>query len=210
VLQHRTVLPLGATAARTVDVRFVAATNVPLEVAVRAGQFRQDLYYRLAEFTIVVPPLRERREDIAALASRFREEASVELRRPVGGMEPEAVEVLRAHTWPGNVRELRNVVRQAVLLCEGFTLRAAELRRLLTPRHSEVVPVLDAGSAPVPVLGASLHEIAEKAAAEAEREAITQALRLCNGNTSHAARMLQVNFKTLHLKMRRYGIDPRD
>jgi DNA-binding NtrC family response regulator len=213
VLQHRTVLPLGATAARTVDVRFVAATNVPLEEAVRAGTFRQDLYYRLAEFTIAVPPLRERREDIAPLASRFREEASVELRRPVGGMEPEAVEVLRAHTWPGNVRELRNVVRQAVLLCEGFTIRADDLRRLLAPRISEVVPVLDAGpspSAPTPLLGASLHEIAEKAAAEAERDAITRALRLCNGNKSHAARMLQVNFKTLHLKMRRYDIDPHE
>jgi DNA-binding NtrC family response regulator len=129
-------------------------------------------------------------------------------------MEPEAVEVLRAHTWPGNVRELRNVIRQAVLLCEGFTIRAADVRRLLAPRVSEVVPVLDSGPAPSPptplLLGASLHEIAEKAAAEAERDAIIRALRLCNGNKSHAARMLQVNFKTLHLKMRRYDIDPHE
>jgi DNA-binding NtrC family response regulator len=208
VLQHRTVLPLGGTAARTVDVRFVAATNVSLDAAVRAGKFRQDLYYRLAEFTISVPPLRDRREDIAALASRFREEASVELRRPVGGLEPEAVEVLRAHTWPGNVRELRNVIRQAVLLCEGFTLRAADLAGILNPRNTSEMSPLEADGAPA--IGASLHEVAERAAADAEREAITRALRLCGGNKSHAARMLQVNFKTLHLKMRRYGIDAHE
>jgi DNA-binding NtrC family response regulator len=217
VLQHRTVLPLGATAARTVDVRFVAATNVPLDSAVRAGTFRQDLYYRLAEFTVVVPPLRERREDIAPLASRFREEASVELRRPVGGLEPEAVDLLRAHAWPGNVRELRNVIRQAVLLCEGFTLRAADLRAILNPRRTSEQPVFavptpapEARAGSPPTIGASLHEIAERAASDAEREAITRALRLCGGNKSHAARVLQVNFKTLHLKMRRYGIDAHE
>ena len=209
-LQDRKILSLGGTTARSIDVRFVAATNISLDGAARTGTFRQDLFYRLAEFTIEVPPLRERREDIPALVARFREEASLELRRPVGGLEPAAMDALVSHAWPGNVRELRNVVRQAVLLAEGFTIRAADIAGLLgdeaerpAGRSTHIgTPGMTASSS-VP-----LKDRVEKAAAEAEREAIREALVVARGNKSQAARLLHVHFKTLHLKMKRYGIQP--
>jgi DNA-binding NtrC family response regulator len=201
VLQERKVLPLGATSPRNLDVRFVAATNMPLEVAVREGRFRQDLYYRLAEFSLVVPPLRERGPDILLLAQRFIEDASVELRRPVAMLSEGAAQLVRAHDWPGNVRELRNVIRQAVLLTHGAVIEAAEIQNLLQGEEAPAEVV--AGER-------SLKEIADAAAAEAERRAIEAMLRRTGGNKSQAARLLKVDYKTLHLKAKRYGLSGGD
>jgi two-component system nitrogen regulation response regulator GlnG len=200
VLQERKVLPLGATVPRNLDVRFVAATNVPLDVAVREGRFRQDLFYRLAEFTIAVPPLRERGADILLLAQRFIDDASVELRRPVPVLSEGATHLVRGHDWPGNVRELRNVIRQAVLLARGAIIEAADLQILLQGYE-----------APAEVAGdRSLKEIADAAAAEAERRAIEATLRRTGGNKSHAARLLKVDYKTLHLKAKKFGLSGGD
>jgi DNA-binding NtrC family response regulator len=197
VIQERKLMPVGATVARPIDVRFIAATNVPLENAVREGKFRQDLYYRLAEFTIVIPPLRERNDDVALLAGRFREEASLELRRPVAGISEEAARILRSHGWPGNVRELRNVIRQAVLLAPDSIIEATQIRSLLSGWDGKVEST--AGER-------SLKEIAETAAADAEKRAIMEILQRTNGNKSQAARLLRVDYKTLHLKVKRYGL----
>jgi len=201
VLQERRVQPLGASRSVPVDVRVIAATNEALEQQVSDGKFRQDLFYRLAEFNIRLPPLRERREDIVPLALRFLEEAGLELRRPVGSLAPQAQEILGSHRWPGNVRELRNVVRQAVLQSREVVIQAEEIGRLIGAAGKKP-PVSAAPTRP----GASLREVAAAAALEAEKQAIVEALRASRGNKSEAARMLRTDFKTLHLKMKRYGL----
>src|SRR5205823_7391795 len=116
VLQQREVQPLGGTVLVAVNVRIIAASNVPLQAEVRTGRFRPDLYYRLNEFIIPLPPLRGRRDDVLPLANRFLAEASMEFGRPVHAISEEATELLLRYPWPGNVRELRNVIRRAVLL----------------------------------------------------------------------------------------------
>ncbi|HWN12457.1 MAG TPA: sigma-54 dependent transcriptional regulator [Candidatus Dormibacteraeota bacterium] len=202
-LEQREVNPLGAARAVAVDARIIAATNSELEESVKAGRFRADLYYRLSEFTIALPPLRSRREDIMHLSQRFLDEVSMELRRPVRRIADEAMQVLLHHDWPGNVRELRNVVRKAALLATD----------VVTPEH---IPALSA-SAPAPSRAAaeplgedlSLREVAELAAGQAEREVIRHALESTKGNKSQAARLLRTDYTTLHAKMKRYGISAR-
>jgi DNA-binding NtrC family response regulator len=200
VIQERKLLPVGGSQPIPVDVRLIAATNQSLDEQVRRGQFRQDLYFRLAEFVISLPTLRERKEDVLTLARRFLEDASLELRRPASTFSPEAAAALEAHAWPGNVRELRNAVRQATLSATGVTIELSDLRHLLGVRavlSAEVLPVALAGS---------LREIAAAATAAAERQAITEAMRLAGGNKAEAARILKTDYKTLYLKLKRYGL----
>jgi two-component system nitrogen regulation response regulator GlnG len=203
-LEQREVHPLGGARAVTVDARIIAATNSELEESVKAGRFRADLYYRLSEFTIALPPLRSRREDIMHLSQRFLDEVSMELRRPVRRISDEAMQVLLHHDWPGNVRELRNVVRKAALLATD----------VVTPEH---IPALSASAPAHARAGAepvgedlSLREVAELAAVQAEREVIRHALESTKGNKSQAARLLRTDYTTLHAKMKRYGISARD
>jgi DNA-binding NtrC family response regulator len=201
VLQERQIQPLGGAQALAVDVRFIAATNDSLLAEVEAGRFRQDLYFRLAEFTITVPPLRERRVDILPLASRFQEETCVELRRSATQISDEAATLLRGHSWPGNVRELRNVIRQAVLQSSGVRVEASDVQPLLNERSPTACVTTS-----IAVAGQSLKQIAQAATTEAEKQAIVEALRSTRGNKTKAARLLQVDFKTLHLKIRKYGL----
>src|SRR6266403_1231969 len=184
-LQERQVQPLGSKQPVRVAARIIAASNVPLEREVRAGRFRQDVYYRLNEFGITLPPLRER-DDILHLANEFLCEGSTELGRPCRKISEAAAQILLRYHWPGNVRELRNVIRRAILL-------AAEV---IEPQHLAVLPVdsptttvetaLRGESAPA---GASLREIAGGAAAYAEQQAIRRALQITSGNKSEAARL---------------------
>jgi DNA-binding NtrC family response regulator len=202
-LQERQVQPLGSKQPVPVDVRFIAASNVPLEREVRFGRFRQDAYYRLNEFAITLPPLRER-DNILELANAFVAEASTELDRPCRRISEAAAQVLLRYQWPGNVRELRNVIRRASLLATD----------VIEPEHLSVLPVDPpcgplSGNArlgePTPA-GSSLKELAEAAAVDAEGRAIRVALQATRGNKSEAARLLRVDYKTLHLKMKQYGI----
>ena len=199
-LQERQVQRLGGKQPVRVDVRIIAASNVPLEREVRVGRFRQDVYYRLNEFGISLPPLRER-DDILHLANGFLSEASMELGRPCRTISEAAAQVLLRYRWPGNVRELRNVIRRAILLASD----------VIEPEHLSVLPV-DAPPAsalrgePAP-LDSSLKEVAEAAAADAEQQAIRCALHTSRGNKSEAARHLRTDYKTLHLKMKQYGIE---
>ena len=199
-LQERQVQRLGGKQPVRVDVRIIAASNVPLEREVRVGRFRQDVYYRLNEFGISLPPLRER-DDILHLANGFLSEASMELGRPCRTISEAAAQVLLRYRWPGNVRELRNVIRRAILLASD----------VIEPEHLSVLPV-DAPPAsalrgePAP-LDSSLKEIAGAAAADAEQQAIRQALHSSRGNKSDAARHLRTDYKTLHLKMKQYDIE---
>src|SRR5438067_1372128 len=201
-LQEREVLPLGSKEPIRVSARIIAASNVSLEREVRAGRFRQDVYYRLNEFGITLPPLRER-DDILHLANVFLPEAGLELGRSCRKISEAAAQVLLRYHWPGNVRELRNVIRRAMLLASD----------VIEPEHLAVMPV-----EPLPALSAmgcrgppetpnSLREIADGAAADAEQQAIRRALQVTGGNKSQAARLLPTDYKTLHLKMKEYGID---
>jgi DNA-binding NtrC family response regulator len=205
VLQERELRPLGSTQRVALDVRFVAASNHDLEKDVEAGRFRQDLFFRLAEFRIGVPPLRERLDDLPYLVQRFLEEAGVELRRPVRQISPGALELLRAHAWPGNVRELRNVVRQGVLVSQGSTLEAGDLTAFLKKSALRARPARTALSA-----GLSLGQAGQAGLAEAERQAIHAALSESRGNILKASRALKTDNKTLHGKLKKYGIRARD
>jgi DNA-binding NtrC family response regulator len=203
VLQERTVQPLGATRAVPVDVRVLAASNVPLEHAVQVGRFRQDLYYRLNEFTIALPPLRERREDVAHLAARFLAEANLEVAGSPRTLTEAALAVLTRHDWPGNVRQLRSVIRRATILAHDR----------IEPEHLSLggmeSPVTAPGLPGDEIPPGGLKAVAEAAVASAESHAIRRALHRARGNKSVAARALSVDFKTLHLKMKRYGISAK-
>jgi DNA-binding NtrC family response regulator len=182
--------------------RIIAASNVSLEREVRAGRFRQDVFYRLNEFAINLPPLRER-DNILHLANQFLPEAGVELGRPCRKISEAAAQVLLRYHWPGNVRELRNVIRRAMLLASD----------VIEPAHLSVIPVDSPAraafdEAPAHV-DSSLKEIGDAAAAQAEENAIRRVLQLTGGNKSEAARLLRTDYKTLHLKIRQYGIDAR-
>jgi two-component system nitrogen regulation response regulator GlnG len=205
-LESREVHSIGASKATAVDVRFVAATNDDLQASAARGAFRSDLYFRLAQYTIQLPPLRRRSGDIAYLATRFMTEAGVELRRPMRELDPQALAALEAHAWPGNVRELKNVVRQAVLDATTPVLTRAIVERVLAGVAS-TRPVTRT-EAPPPT-GGSLREIADAASRDAERRAIEATLQTTSGNKSKAARLLQTDYKTLHTKMKSLGIDAK-
>ncbi len=203
VLESRQIQMLGAPHTTPLDVRFLAATNVDLQERVTAGGFRADLYFRLAQYTIELPALRDRRSDIPFLAIRFMEEVRVELRRPVQAFSAEALALLQRHDWPGNVRELRNVVRQLVLEASG-----PEITRALVQRHVRAAKARVHTTASAEQR--SLAEVADEAAREAERRLITDTLRTTRGNKSQAARALRTDYKTLHVKMKKLGIRARD
>jgi DNA-binding NtrC family response regulator len=201
-LQERQIVPLGGKRPVPVLARIVAASNVSLEREVRAGRFRQDVFYRLNEFAISLPPLRER-DNILHLANQFLPEAGIELGRPCRKISEAAAQVLLRYHWPGNVRELRNVIRRATLLAS----------EVIEPAHLSVIPVDLPATAAIheaPATGdGSLKEIADAAAAQAEENAIRRILQLTGGNKSEAARVLRTDYKTLHLKIKQYGIDAR-
>ncbi len=203
VLESREVVAVGGARATPLDVRFIAAANDDLQARASDGRFRADLFFRLAQYTITLPPLRARVADIAHLAQRFVAEAAVELRRPTHGIAPDALAALERHGWPGNVRELRNVIRQAVLEANDGELRRASIQRFLSR------PAAARGPAR-PAAGRSLRAVAEEAAREAERQLICETLRATRGNKAQAARVLETDYKTLHVKMKHLGIRAKD
>ena len=209
VIQERQVMPIGAGRAIAVDVRIIAATNADLEDKVRDGTFREDLYYRLAEFTINLPALKDRPADIAQMARAFVEEASVELHRSVSGIDDQALALLQSYSWPGNVRELRNVMRRAVLQATHVLIQETDIRPLLSKSGAPLVAADAApavASSPINLDGLSLKEIATAAQEAAEKQAIAAALLTSQGNKSSAAKLLKIDYKTLFTKLRRYGL----
>jgi two-component system nitrogen regulation response regulator GlnG len=205
-LQERQLRPLGGTRVMPVDLRLIASSNVSLESEVQAGRFRLDLFHRLNEFTIHIPPLRERQPDIVHLAKRFLSETNLELKKNVREFSEEAVASLLSYPWPGNVRELRNVVRRATLLS----------RDLIRPEHLSGIGAKDTA---VPDFsfgelylqkGLALKEIAALVIARVEREVIQRALSLTQGNKSQAARLLQIDYKTLYSKIKAHGIQAKE
>lgn len=180
-LQERRIRPLGGTEERPIDIRLVAATNENLEQAVAEGRFREDLYHRLSEFTIYMPQLSERGTDLYLFADLFVRLANEELSRHVEGFDARAAEMLASHTWPGNLRELNNVVKRAVLMAHGSYITQEELAAAMGPVRQEPIT--------------ALHD------ADTERQRILDAVKLCGGNKSKAARMLGIDRKTLYNKL---------
>jgi two-component system NtrC family response regulator len=154
---------------------------------IRDGRFREDLYYRLSEVTVKIPPLRERQGDAVVVARRLLEQYKKENGRTLRGLAPDAVRALEAHTWPGNIRELQNRMKRAVIMAEGPILTAEDLD--LVPPASEPSMSL------------------KDARAEAERQALARALSRVDGNISQAARLLGVSRPTLYDLMRQHGIE---
>lgn len=192
VVETKSVTRLGAVRAKTVDVRFVAATNRDIEAVVAAGTFRDDLYYRLAGFTLHVPSLRSRVGEVARFAEQFAREASASLGRKPARFSKEALAHLERYAWPGNVRELRNAVEAAVLLCEA----SAILPEHLPPRVTSAERARDPRSR-----SRSLHQEVE----ELERTRILEALERAGGNQSRAARDLGISRRLLLERLDAYG-----
>ncbi len=186
---------LGDERPMRVDVRVVAATNSDLEADVAAGRFRQDLYFRLNVLRIAVPPLRERVEDIPALAEHFVRQIATRLARPVPAISPTVLADLRAYAWPGNARELRNVIERALILTPEDTLSSLDLP-----------PLEGAGQAsPVAADGSDLN--LRLALSRTEREIVLEALRRANGVRKDAARLLGIDPRNLPYYLRKHGID---
>ena len=198
VLEDDEIMRVGGTVKVKVDVRVVAASNRNLSVAITEKTFREDLYYRLSVFPIVIPPLRERTEDILVLAEHFLDVYCHELRKSMKRLSPEAKSALVSHVWSGNVRELQNCIERSVILVEGDVIGP----ELLNLRGREAAGEL----AEVPTDG-SLHEVSAAASRVAETRLIRKALKETNGNKSRAAEALKVSYKTLLTKIKDYGIE---
>jgi len=190
VLQERAFERVGGTRTISVDVRILAATNRDLAKALKGGQFREDLYYRLNVVPILVPPLRRRPEDILPLAAHFLQRFGARYGKVVPGLSPEAAALLRRYSWPGNVRELEHAIERAVILWERGVIRPEELAVDLMAVASDGLPDQEL---------MTLEEL--------EREYIRRVLRRVRGHKSRAARILGINRKTLLEKRKRYGLE---
>jgi transcriptional regulator with PAS, ATPase and Fis domain len=192
VLQERRFRRLGGRVEQDVDVRVIAATNVNPQQALRDGRLREDLYYRLNVFSIELPPLRDRKQDLSLLIQSFIEEFNVRDRRSVRALTPEAMRLLTEYDWPGNVREVRNVIERATILARG---------EYIEPEH---LPPLGAVRGPAPVQpSTSVALVPGMTVDEAEQKLIVATLEAAGNNKTRAAEMLGISLKTLHNKLNR-------
>ena len=210
VLQEREFERVGGTETVKVDVRVISATHRDLEQQISAGEFREDLYYRLNVFPITLPALRERPEDIALLCDHFIQKYARAIRKKVRGLEAAALASLAAYPWPGNVRELENVIERAMILARGEELTPADLefsrRPLPPPPPATSTPPRGtaAGATPPPSSsGRGLHERLH----EQERAEIVGAIEQAQGNIALAARTLGINRSTLYYRLRKHGLE---
>ena len=188
-LQERVIERIGGRSEIPVDVRVICATHRDLPELIQAGDFREDLYYRINEATIRVPPLRERQGDTLLLARAFLEKFAAELKRPIKGFTPPAIEAIEAYNWPGNVRELENRVKRAVIMADGTQISPEDLELPISEGDGEQDPF-------------NLREVREKA----ESQAILRALARADGNVSKTAELLGVTRPTLYNLMKKYGV----
>jgi DNA-binding NtrC family response regulator len=183
----------------TVDVRVYAATNKDLHAAVESGEFRRDLFFRLAVFPIEIPPLRERGEDVVMLARHFAAQLGKELRGREAALSEASLAALRAHTWPGNVRELENVIERACILADETTLEPHDLGLFRkSTAETDALQGFD--------MSGTLAEAAERAAHAVERRKIAEAIKAHDGNKTRAAEALGVSYKTLLTKIKDFEL----
>lgn len=196
-IQERKITRIGGKKAISLDVRILTATNVRLADAVNSGKFRADLYYRLNEFHLDLPPLRDRHDDIALLLEHFLKDANAELNRNVETVSDLVIEKIKSHSWPGNVRELRNTIRRAVLLTNGSVMEHISISDELNYSAPSSKPAAS---------GETEHVSIEDATKSAERDAIMNALNEAGGNKSKAAKLLKMNERTFYRKLKSLGL----
>jgi two-component system response regulator HydG len=193
VLQHREVIPVGATEAVPIDVRLLAATNRDLEEEIKRGAFRSDLFYRLNVIALHLPPLRDRRDDIPMLVEWFLHRTAEARSEPPKQLSPAAVEALQSFNWPGNVRELENALERAVILTAGPIIDVSVLPERITERRAE--PLVSDRMRTNPTLEAI------------ERAYILWVLNSEGGNKTRAADILGIDPSTLYRKLSRFGVE---
>jgi transcriptional regulator with PAS, ATPase and Fis domain len=198
VLEEQCFRHLGGLVDIHVDLRIIAATNKNLREAVKEGAFRQDLYYRLNVIQLIVPPLRERPQDILPMARFFVEHYNAKFKRQIEGVSPEAESLLLAHDWPGNVRELRNAVERAMILEDTSHIRPQSLPIAVRGAGSSFVAAT--GAAPQAFTGDAMSLV------EQERRLLVQALEKTGGNQTQAARLLRITRDTLRYKMKKFNL----
>jgi Nif-specific regulatory protein len=197
VLQENEFERLGGTRTIKVDVRLIAATNRDLPAMVENGMFREDLYYRLNVVTIEMPPLRERKEDIAALANFFIRRFAGELKKKIQGLEPDALKLLMRYHWPGNIRELENAIERAMLLADGSHIASDDLR--LGETGGMTSPREGGSIVKIPPTGIALEEV--------ERLALFEALKRSNWVQKDAAELLSISPRVMNYKIKTLRID---
>lgn len=188
-LQERKIRPVGSNKEIDVDIRLISATNENLEHAIDKGAFREDLYHRINEFTLHMPRLKERREDILLFANFFLDQANKELNKQIAGFDSKAVAAIQEFHWPGNLRQMKNIIRRATLLTTGDFITLTELGDELSEPSTSTTPNI-----------ALRNE-------EIEKEHILEALRQTGNNKSKAAKLLNIDRKTLYNKLKLYQID---
>lgn len=188
VLQEREVRPVGASKPHKVDVRVISASNRKLEDEVAAGRFREDLFYRLNVVGLTLPPLAERREDIALLANHFMRSLAQRYAKPLTAFAPGALELLGTASWPGNVRQLQNMVEKCVVLCTGTLIPVTLVQSALTSQGSELLPL-------------------DEARKEFERGYLTQLLKMTNGNVAQAAKLARRNRTDFYALLARHELE---
>jgi transcriptional regulator with PAS, ATPase and Fis domain len=189
-LEDKTFKRIGGLADIRVDVRVVAATHRNLEDEVKAGKFREDLFYRLQVMPVMLPPLRERRGDIPLLVAHYIELYNGEFRKRVRGITPEALTLLEQYRWPGNIRELRNAIERAMLLTDRDQLVAEDFATLARTAV--------AATFRLPAEGVSLDEV--------ERQLVAQALDRAKGNQTHAGHLLGINRDQVRYRIEKFGL----
>lgn len=189
-LQERKVKPIGTNQEITIDVRLVSATNENLRLAIGKGEFREDLYHRINEFTIRIPDLKERKEDILLFAEHFLHLANLELKKRITGFDAETLQLFQSHPWPGNLRQMKNAVKYATLLAHGDRITLKDLPEEMT--------------AASPQQPDTNHHLRNE---EHEKELIVKALQESGNNKTCAARVLGIDRKTLYNKIKAYGLE---
>lgn len=197
-IEEKSIDRIGGKAPIPVDVRIVAATNKDLRSAADKGEFRSDLFFRLAVFPIDIPPLRERGDDTALLAHHFAAELGKELRGREATLSDASVQALRSHRWPGNVRELENTIERACILADATELQPKDLGLYVDNSREATAFGFD--------LSGNLNEATERAVRMVERQKIADALTQCDGNKTRAAEVLAVSYKTLLTKIKDYNL----
>ena len=214
VLQEREFRPLGSTQVLKADFRLIAASNRKPEEAIRSGRLREDLFYRLNTFTLSIPPLRERTEDIPELAQIFLQRFCAKMNKPLLTIQSEAYDAMLRYHWPGNVRQLQNVIERAVVLAQGSMITPRNLphevvhsappdhEAAASPGFSESQPALA-----TPRIRRMLTDSQSLNLAEREKAALLAALEQCNGNKKKAAELLGIHRPTLYTKLKKFGLE---
>ncbi len=200
VLQERKITRIGGTKDKPVDVRIVVATNEDLREKVREGEFREDLFHRLNEFSIYMPPLRERKEDIMLFAAFFLKKANSSLSKNIKSFDPAVVDIFENYPWYGNLREMRNVIKRAVLLTQSDKIDKTCLPHEIAYHTHQQFKLSESD---LDSTSTDLKSMAE----QAEKKAILNALKQTDNNKTQAAKVLKIDRKTLYNKLKEYDID---